>query len=168
MNYITQPGTIPHLAIEHLKSLPAGTKLSTAELAEAIGHQKGVMSSSLKHAREHGAVCSEQIPGFMAHRWWIPADQSHVIKAEPAPERIQHGPTAPAAKPKPTVATKPDPQPDPQTESKPAQVQAKTSPTPRFGIFSDGCMSIGIGETVTELNKDEAKQLARFIQRLHK
>ena len=90
MNYLTPPGTIPHLAIEHLRSLPPGKKLSTAELADAIGHDKATLAACLRTPRDHGAVCSEPIPGSPAHRWWVPADQRRADKPEPTPKPI-HG-----------------------------------------------------------------------------
>lgn len=175
MNYLTQPGTIPHLAIEHLRTLPPGTKLSTAELAEAIGHDKAILAACLRSPRDHGAVCSEQIPGSPAHRWWIPTEQD-AKKPEPTPEPIQ-GP-APARKPRPKPAPKPEPaiKPEPQPEPpKPQPVDLQPQkvvpseliePTGlRFGVFDDGSMLIDDGIAVIALDKQEARRLARFISR---
>ena len=167
MNYLTQPGTIPHLAIEHLRSLPPGKKLSTAELADAIGHDKATLAACLRTPRDHGAVCSEPIPGSPAHRWWVPADQRGADKPEPTPEPI-HGPAspwkAPARAPKPLPEPTPAPAPAPEIQ----QPQTKPGSDLRFGIFDDGSMSIEVGGMVIELGKRDTRRLARFIQRAPK
>jgi hypothetical protein len=57
MPFISQPGTIPHRVIEHLKSLPEGTELSSTEIAVFLGWEDARgLKSWLVPAVEGGAL----------------------------------------------------------------------------------------------------------------
>lgn len=63
MAYETQPGTIPHRAVEHLKTLPEGTALPTAELAAALDVEPTVFVQCMAAPRKHGLVAARQSEG---------------------------------------------------------------------------------------------------------
>lgn len=56
MTYQTQPGTIAHRAVEHLRRQPAGAELPTALLCEAIEVDSGNFKTLMGPALRHGAV----------------------------------------------------------------------------------------------------------------
>jgi hypothetical protein len=57
VTYETQPGTIVHRAIAHLKTLPEGTELSTAEFADALGIENATnLIVCMRAAVSNGAV----------------------------------------------------------------------------------------------------------------
>jgi hypothetical protein len=56
MAYETQPGTIPHRAVEHLKTLGPGVEVSSAELAALIDVEPTVLVNTLRAAAHHGVV----------------------------------------------------------------------------------------------------------------
>lgn len=69
MSYQTTPGTIPHLAIEHLRKLPPGTKLVTAALADALGQPANTMCAYLAAVRQHGLLLATTEPGSRFLYW---------------------------------------------------------------------------------------------------
>lgn len=84
------PGTIPALAIAHLRTLPHGTKLSTAELSEAIGHSTQGFAAYMKPARDLGMVAAESHPTFNSLRWWLPDDHVPVDPDKPIQKGGNH------------------------------------------------------------------------------
>ncbi len=71
MTYQTQPGTVPHRVIAHLRTLPAGATVSTADLCEALGVDDGaVISASMGPARKAGLVTGGALPGKGRTFWW--------------------------------------------------------------------------------------------------
>jgi hypothetical protein len=56
LSYTPLPGSVPARAVAHLNTLPEGTELCTAELAEAIGHAPSSVNACLDLARRHGVL----------------------------------------------------------------------------------------------------------------
>ena len=73
--YQPQPGTIPAKVIAHLRSLPPGTRLRTAELVDALGLEIG-QSASLRNYLEaavnHGVIVRHPDPiDKRRSLWWL-------------------------------------------------------------------------------------------------
>lgn len=86
MTYTSQPGTIPHKVIELLKSHPAGTAFSSAEISELIGQDKAMIAASLNYPQKMGALARSHKPGNKSIVYWslgngvplpLPADHEH-------------------------------------------------------------------------------------------
>lgn len=157
--YQFQPGTIPHAAWLHLKTLPPGAEICTAELAEAI-HQPGVkLGPYLVTAVQHGALASRKV-GKLAY-WSVGAGTPLVRGAvdgeddeeEPAPQRLSR-----EVSNKPLVASL----------RKPTLRTAAPVPAPmRVALWSDGTLQIERGpDDVVLLTADETKALVRYLDRL--
>lgn len=71
-----QPGTIPALAIDHLRKLraqnPPRIWISSAELAEAIGHDSRGFGGFMKMALEQGAVIKHKATRSNHVFWRLP------------------------------------------------------------------------------------------------
>lgn len=72
--YTPQPGTIPHKVITHLRTLPAGTELTTAVLAESIAFDTSMnLFSYLRAAVDGGALKTSKKNGER-WVWWSLGD----------------------------------------------------------------------------------------------
>lgn len=72
MAYETQPGTIPHRAVAHLKTLDAGAEVSAPELAEVLGVDSASIVPSLIFPCKHGALTRRKKEARHSARkvWW--------------------------------------------------------------------------------------------------
>lgn len=178
MTYQTQPGTIPHRVVEHLKTLPPGTELSTTELAEAIGANHSGMSACLITAVSHGLLNSDTRPVPMTGRrisYWslgdgVPVEQPQAEEQEPdLQQKVVRTPAVDVP-----VVAKPEPAAQPAkiktslqrakpAAPRPAPVQLEL---PVFAAFSDGRLQIEHeGETIT-LGSQAANQLHQFMSKV--
>lgn len=83
MSYEPQPGTIPHRAIEHLKTLPAGAEISTAVFCGGLGQSTNNFPAVMRPAVDGGAVRSRRKPGTGGNLlWWSLGDGTHVKREE--------------------------------------------------------------------------------------
>jgi hypothetical protein len=178
-SYTTQPGTVPHRVIEHLKAQPPGTELSTAELAEAVGQPAGSMNGFLSSPRNHGALHAEKKHGLL---FWSLGDGAPLA---PPADREPDEPLRPVPKtPKKTASLFDVRQP---RDIKPSKAAApviepgipipivrivpavpQPAPTPaadraKFGAYSDGTFCIQRGTDTIWLSASEAKELAEFV-----
>lgn len=71
MSWAPTPGTIPAQAVDHLRKQPLGTRLSTAALAEAIGHDARSLAAYLSVPRDMGWLVSGQVKGERFNEWWL-------------------------------------------------------------------------------------------------
>ena len=72
MTYETQPGTIPHRVVLHLRAYP-DREFSTAELGEYIGEESTVIAAFMKAARSNGLV-KATTRGDSRMLWWSLGD----------------------------------------------------------------------------------------------
>lgn len=72
MAYETQPGTIPHRAVAHLRTLDAGAEVSAPELAEVLGVDSASIVPSLIFPCKHGALTRRKKEARHSARkvWW--------------------------------------------------------------------------------------------------
>jgi hypothetical protein len=154
MSYTPQPGTIAHKVVELFKSQPPGTKLSSAEVAETLGHDVSSMLPCLSTAFKHGVLKREHPPGNLRN-WVFSLGDG---KPEPLPHDYQPDPPLKPAKQE--VAIEPVKAAPSIVVDKP---KAKAIEAVRFGIFSDGTMTIERGGLRIELSATEATQLAAFV-----
>jgi hypothetical protein len=73
MSGIHKDGTAAR-AVEHLKTLESGARLSTAELAEAISYAGNALASNLRAARNAGAIDCEHDSSTGSYVWFLPED----------------------------------------------------------------------------------------------
>lgn len=122
MAYETLPGTIPHRAVAHLKTLGAGVELSSAELASQIDVDATTLVSTLRAAAHHGLVRRREslTAGGRKSLFWQLGDG----KPEPMPHDFEPDmplrkvavPPEPSAKAPAPIATRaPSPAPAPIT-----------------------------------------------------
>lgn len=69
MSYEPLPGTDPARAIAYLRSLPEGSEISTAELAEAIDCDHRSLASHLALSKKHGLVIARVPKGVLYTMW---------------------------------------------------------------------------------------------------
>ncbi len=154
-DYTTQPGTIAHRAMEHLKALSAGTELSSVELADALGLEgSAAINNCLRAPEHHGLVRSRKVYRNSAHIlvWKLSGGVEPLADKEPPLGRTA---TALRDAPKP-----------------PATVRVPTptsTPAPRFraAMFSDGTMTVrkdGVEITLDTQEATELKWLARGLR----
>lgn len=79
------PTGIAMKAIEHLRQLPRGTELCSAELAEAVGEATSTLAAFLRHATERGWFRSRKENGLLF--WCLgPAAYGEPFVLPPPPE----------------------------------------------------------------------------------
>lgn len=171
--YVPQPGTIPHKVVEHLKTQPPGTELSTSELAELIGQPRNSMAACLNSPRNHGALKSRKLDtGVFV--WSLgdgtpPPKPDDYVPDEPlhrkAPD-VQPKPASPfelrkprGMNPRETPAGPPSPAPAPRPAPMPKQDRDRA----KFGVYSDNTFCIQRGTDAIWLTPEEFKDLAEFI-----
>lgn len=152
MSYKPQPGTFPARAIAHLKTLPAGTELSSAELSEALDVEVSTVSPGLMYALRNGGVVSRKEGGLLF--WSLPRSE------EPDSDRAEDPPIGargdgPGLPPAPLPAPAPvDPQ--PAAKARPARFRA--------GLFTDGTLLLERGADRMELRDTEVDQLVDLLK----
>lgn len=67
MTYTPQPGTIPARVVAYLATLPAGTQLSSAVMAETLGVDRNIMVTCLQRPARHNVVARDKRDGIV---WW--------------------------------------------------------------------------------------------------
>lgn len=109
MPYETQPGTIPHRVVEHIKMLGAGAEVSGPELADKLDLDPNGLTPCLEAPCRRGALRRRKAPSRSSARmvWWYslgdgspeigPAD-NELDKPlnSPAPITVRPGPWLPA------------------------------------------------------------------------
>lgn len=160
MSYKPTPGTIPHRVIEHLKTLPPGTELSTAVLADFVGQPKSSMASCLSLPRDHGALKSRKHPaGYMM---WSLGDST------PAPKPDDYDKTL-ESKQVVVPAVSPSYAPNPPRKDNVTQVQRpepQPDPDPNralFGLYSDNTFCVQRDQDAIWLTASEYNELRDFI-----
>jgi hypothetical protein len=94
MGYEFHPRTIPWYAWEHLKTLPAGAEISTAELAAAIGQEGVKLGPYLVTALNHGALRSRKVAKLA---YWSLGDGTPLVRPTIKGEEDDDEPARPAA-----------------------------------------------------------------------
>ena len=113
MTYHTQPGTIPHRVVEHLKTLPRDSKMSSAELFDALGMENagGSMNAFLSTAIAAGIIKSEPDPNDRRRSLFslgdgVPEEPPHDFEPD-EPLKRRAGKPEPKARVKPKAKVKP-------------------------------------------------------------
>ena len=111
MTYQTKIGTIPHKAVQYLKTQPDGADFTTAQLCEAIDCDVDNFAALLRRAIQAGLVTVRCKPGRGKLLFWSLGDGKPLPKAadheEDAPlarkpvAAPRHGPMFPSAPPLP-------------------------------------------------------------------
>ena len=152
MSYNPPKGTIPYRVIEFLKLQQSGSSYSSAELAEAIGHEGANISVYLKAAIEHGAIAVER----RAAKGCATIKLNYFSLGDgvplPKPEDDEEYDTTPPA---PQMSTKPTLTQRPATQGRSLV----------FGYFSDGTLVIRQpdGKEIL-LSQEETKSLVKFLE----
>lgn len=96
MAYAPQPGTIPHKVVEHLRTLPAGTKVASRPILDAIGQPgKLALPTFMGAAIRAGLVKAEKSPDTGLLLWSLGDGVPLAVEKE------DDAPPAPKATPKP-------------------------------------------------------------------
>lgn len=146
--YQTQPGTIPHRAIALLTQLGPSVKLSTAELAEAIGSQVAGFSTCMRPAREAGLVIASYKQDNKNVQYW---SLSEGVPDKPAATLKDYSPPA-----EPRARQKPGPKPKAPTEP-------RASRHFMAGLFTDGTMRVEIGSNTFVTDPAETADIRRLL-----
>ncbi len=116
MSWSPIPGTIPALAVEHLRKCPANTRLPTAVLADAIGHDSTTLSAYLAVARDMEWLCNQRIPMQRMSEWWLGPAAPPPFESPGQRFRDVEGPPAAFEEARPEVAPDRKLAPTPQPE----------------------------------------------------
>lgn len=176
--YSPQPGTIPHRVIEHLKTLPPGTELASAVLAEIIGQETRQMAACLVYPRKHGVLVMRQHEDGN-HVWSLgngmptppPEDNEPDEPLHPVP-KMPKKPASPFDLRKPRTLVARDAARTRGKDPQPVQAQAAAPVThtepdtnrAKYGIYSDGTFCVQRGVDAIWLTPSETEELGRFLQ----
>jgi hypothetical protein len=146
--YVPQPGTFPARAIEHLRGLPPGAELSSAELADALDFDRYAVVPCLLTPKKHGVIKSRKENGI--HRWSLGDGIPEPLPEDHEPDEPLHDtprkPRATRAPPLPMAAP-------PQAE-----------PGFRAGLWTNGTLEIWRGGELYLLTSAEVDQLRDLLR----
>lgn len=186
MTYTTQPGTLPHRVVEHLRSLPPGAKVSTPDLVVLLDADPSCLAASLASPRKHGLLVAEQAKTMGRPMLWslgTGAAQPAVADADPPVRSVKRAevaevprvplfPTVAVAKPAP-AETKAAPR---ATEAPQAETKATKSETPaaaepakvavRAAVWSSGELAIETADETFVFDKTVAREVIAFLKRV--
>lgn len=164
--YQPQPGTIAHRVIEFLKSKPAGSTISSGELAEFIEIDKvSSLMAFLKTPVSHGLLNFESAKGTKGGGKWSLGDG--IPPAAPAPiEGEETDPAPPVVKLVPAAKTK-----LPVTSAVPSVFDLARQPKKHEGLrlayFNDGSLTIDNRRSpAIEFTPAESIELFKFLARI--
>ena len=172
MTYQTTPGTLPHRAIEYLKSREPGTELSTPVFADILGADIAGFSTSLANCLRAGLLKATTKPGNRRMLFWSLSDGVPVAAADTDDEADDQPPdqrVVPAAAAAVEMAW-PKPSYD-QVRLLKGSAESKAEVVPEEPVAflvterSDGTMTIQQSGVVLELDKQEAAVLCAFVGR---
>lgn len=171
MTYQTTPGTLPHRAIEYLKSRAPGTELSTPVFVDILGADIAGFSTSLANCLRAGLLKATTKPGNRRMLFWSLSDGVPVAAADTDDEADDQPPVqrvVPAAAAAVEMAW-PKPSYDrARLLEGGAESKAEVEPAPvAFFVTerSDGTMTIQQGGLVLVLDQQEAAVLCAFVGR---
>lgn len=146
MTYIPQAGTFPARVIDYLRSLPAGSERSSAELAEELDQDRNVVANLLQYPRGQGVLKARKVGRLV---YWslgdgIPEPMLRDLPPHSAPEI-----------PKRPVGLFPG---VPRGEPEPPAVPF------RAALWSDGTLNIERNGLTVWLLPDEVAQLRGLLR----
>ena len=154
------PRGYPKAALDHLATLPAGTRLTSVELAAAIGLDvPAQIISCLEYAVRHGAIRKERDPDDQ--RRWVWSLGDGVPLPQPRDDDDEDEPTA-ARAPTRTV-TSPSGLPPIERPAPPPMPRPKKM---RLALFSDGELVIERGSERISFTEPETRQICKYLDRL--
>ena len=169
--YDPTPGSIPARAISHLRSLPAGSWISGAELAVAIGLDDQI-SPYIQAPLKHGLIVSRKDPNNTRLAQYCLGDGTPPIKAEDMTPDEPLEPRPTADRPIPVSAfdaakiiartEQPAPAAEPAVERR-FKRQATTVPAFRAGLWTDGMLVIEAQGTRLVLVPEQVTELRQLI-----
>lgn len=160
MTYQTQPGTLPHRAVEFLKSQPQGAEFTTVEVCQALGIDPAPFTWTMEPAVRAGVVRRRFRPDNRRILYWSlgdgtpPAedDQPRTNWVKPqVPEAVKLPPLTPV----PRKARKP--------KAKAVGTLVGKPVTFRAGVWTDGKLQLESGDNVMLLTADEVDVLRRLL-----
>ena len=151
-----EPRGVPKAVIEYLRTLPAGTAVPSAELAELVGvSPAGEIHSLLDYAVRKGALVKRRDPADMRRQLWLLGD---------------------GTPPDGQADAEPDTDPPRQTVVPPSQWARGATlqhyppkPAParlRIGLFDDGELVIERGRERVTFTATETRQICAYLDRL--
>lgn len=148
MAYETQPGTIPHRVVEHLKTLEADAEVSAPELAETLGIDAASIVPCLITPCKHGALTRRKREARHSARqvWWYAlgdGSPEEPAREDDEPLRSRAPSAAPAAAPASSWVP-------------PIKVRAAPSPAPApAAVAFDAWLSLSGAVVLQGLKLDE-------------
>ena len=143
-------------ALDYIASLPRGSTVSSATLAEAIGvSPASQIISLLDYAVKHGAIRKLKDPDDQRRNVWALGDGNPPAQGDAEPD------TDP---PRQRVVP-PDQWARPIAEAAPA-TSRRIKPGLRIGLFNDGELLIQRGDDVISFTPDETRQICAYLDRL--
>lgn len=168
-SYIPQPGTIPHRAIEHLRTLGPGAQLSTAALANDLDQPTESLTASLAVPRKRGALRAEKGANGRSMMWSLgdgtPEQPPHDYEDD---RPLKTRASAPVAKWQSSVfdvVAPPAAPPDPADHSA-SEPEPSTRGRFRYAYHSDGTLLVVKGTASIHLGAIEARELFAFGARM--
>lgn len=159
-------GTIPHKVIQHLESLPPGTKLTTGQLIEALGQTHVTnLSSVLIPPVKAGWIKREPKP-YSNQVLWSLGDRTPINQQPTDPDDDTSDLAGPMPTPNLAAASV-------FTLAKPAATTAPTpttaaqpSPAPDFrcALYNDGQLYIKSNGTEHTLPTDHTRLLVHYLE----
>lgn len=161
MTYETTPGTLPHRALEYLKSRPPGTELSTAVFADIMGADIAGFSTTMANCLRAGLMKATTKPGNRRLLYWSLGDgvppSAQAGEEDESPPQQTIVPASPGKWDASLPASTPIP---------PAPTGSLHKPKPlRVAEFSDGTMVLEKDGQTMSLDKQETTLLIAFVER---
>lgn len=163
------PGSYPAKAIDYLRSLPPGTWVAGAVLAEAIGLDDGRVQPYMVTAIKGGALVTRRCHGNSRLAEWSLGDG--VPDPGPPPDEPLE-PTEKPQRPVPTsafdverivVSAKASSTSEPEVERRFKRANTSTVPEFRAGLFTDGTLVIEAQGQRMVLVADHVAQLRQLV-----
>lgn len=180
MSYKFQAGTIPLKCWEHLKTLPVGHEISTAELAGAIGQPGVKLGPYLVTAQRHGALRMTK-RGKLSF-WSVGDGKPATVDEQLASDDDDDDPPDPARRPVVKLSARSifdqaaaleHTSPRRSLNPEPALSQCASTRKPpalqslRVALWSDGTLELNRGpDDVVLLTVDETRQLVAYLDRM--
>jgi hypothetical protein len=176
MSYTTQPGTLQHRVVEHLRSLPPGAKVSTPDLVVLLDADPSCLAASLASPRKHGLLVAEQAKTMGRPMLWslgTGAPQPAAADADPPVRSVTRAEVAevPRVPLFPAGAAAPAPAPKPRPlDITPAAIR-EVPPEPakkavRAAVWSSGELAIETADETFVFDKDIAREVIAFLKRV--
>lgn len=163
-----EPRGIPKAVIDHLRTLPRGTKVPSAELAEMVGvTPPGEIHSLLDYAVRKGAIVKLRDPADKRRQLWMLGDGKPLERSADAEPDEPDEPRQRVLSPSEWMRRPPaSAEPSPEAAPTERPTRGTRRPALRLALFSDGELVIERGAERVSFTEPETRQICAYLDRL--